>query len=72
MDDTLRPYQRRIVDEREDLDARRGRLEQFMSGVSFPEMVSADEQSRLLRQLRAMDLYSDILRERIEEFTSDA
>lgn len=64
---SLRPYQQRVVDERAALDARRSHLEQYISTPGFSERDDA-EQDRMIRQLRAMDLYSDALRERIEAF----
>jgi hypothetical protein len=63
----LRPYQQRVVDERAELDVRREKFENFISG-SMWQTLPIEEQDRQVRQLRAMDLYSDVLRERIEAF----
>ena len=64
---SLRPYQQRVVDERAELDSRRSRLEQYISTPGFNERDNA-EQKRMVRQLLAMGVYSDMLRERIEAF----
>lgn len=62
----LQPYQQRVVEERDLLDARRDALSTFLEvhAVALPP----DEQERMVRQRRAMAEYSAVLAERIAAF----
>ena len=61
-------YQERVIEEKADLDARRGRLLQFISSSPQFRCLGIVEQQRLIRQNKIMILYSDVLGERIEAF----
>jgi stress-induced morphogen len=61
----LQPHQQRVVDEKQELDGRRDKLEVFIVSDLFQTLDSA-EQERMLRQAKAMGEYSLILGERIQ------
>lgn len=63
------PFQQRVVDEKHELDFKRDRLDGFTKGDTF-KTVPADEQNRLMEQLRIMNEYSSILAERIAHFVN--
>jgi len=62
-----KPYQLRVIDEKEELDTKLTNLWSFMGSVPFKQLDMA-EQIRLQRQRFVMMQYSDILRERIDHF----
>jgi len=64
---TIPAYQKRVIDERKQLDDRIKKLTRFMLTTQFMQLSSA-EQRRLGRQRDYMDLYSRVLLERIEAF----
>lgn len=64
----LMPYQRRVIDEKAELDERLTKLVAFIEGSPVFSGLDADEQWRLGRQREAMDGYSRILGERIAAF----
>ena len=61
---TMEPYQKRIIDELAELDTKRNALTEFIGGVKWRNL-DAQEKSRLNRQLEAMSLYSGVLHERV-------
>lgn len=63
----LPPHQQRVLDEKAELDERRGKLTAFYSTPTFHGLPES-EQSRLLSQGAAMRSYSEILGERIANF----
>lgn len=63
----MKEFQQRVVDEKEALDDKRNKLEQFIAGAVFKGLPE-DEQERLVRQSSCMAEYSDILGERIAAF----
>jgi hypothetical protein len=63
----LAAYQKRVVEEKLDLDARLFRLSLFLPSQTFYETSEA-EQMRLQRQEMLMRLYSQVLGERIAAF----
>lgn len=63
----LQPHQKRVIDEREELGSRLEKLENFIGGIKFTELDPA-EQSRLDRQFLVMQLYAQVLSERISAF----
>lgn len=63
----MQPHQQRVVDEKSDLDLKRDKLTEFLKG-DFSKTLPADEQERLNRQLGIMEMYSDVLAERIVYF----
>lgn len=63
----LLDYQKRVIEEKDALDHKRGLLAAFIGG-SLWRALPEQEQSRLNRQLEAMTLYSNILQERIQSF----
>lgn len=67
----MKDFQQRVVDEKEQLDERHGRLIDYISGGGFNRLPVA-ERVRLRRQLIAMRVYSDILGERIDCFRKEA
>jgi hypothetical protein len=61
------PHQQRVVDEKDALDDKLGKLTTFRIGKLFP-ILPTDEQERLNRQLVIMQDYSEVLGERIAAF----
>ena len=68
MTQARRPHEQRVIAEKSQLDARMKALQDFVDGEMFPQIVPADEQDRLQRQLAIMLDYSLILAERIATF----
>lgn len=64
---TLAPHQQRVMDEKTELDTKLEKLQSFFSTEIFLT-VDAAEQSRLRLQAKAMDVYSEILQQRINAF----
>lgn len=62
-----RSYKNRVVDEKRDLDGRIERLLKFIGSDLFVSL-SEGEQKRLRRQEVIMELYSEVLAERIASF----
>ena len=63
----MEEYQKRVVQEKEELDERIMKLKRFINNVpAFG--VDSDDMSLLRMQLNAMRRYSDILGDRIERF----
>lgn len=60
----MEDYQKRIVDEKKELDHRINRLSAFLNGDAFSRL-SAGEQRLLHLQCKAMEEYSSILNDRI-------
>lgn len=66
---TMQPHQRRVVEEKNDLDTRAKKLSDFIGlNPAFDEIDSA-EQERLKEQCEIMWQYSEILGKRIAAFT---
>lgn len=63
----LLPYQRRVIDEKKELDMRISSLRAFLDSDNS-EGVPAAEKGRLGRQLTTMILYAEVLDERIGAF----
>ena len=64
----LAPHQQRVVDEKQDLDLRIARLDEFMRRNPTFTTLDAPERDRLEIQLDLMRDYSGILGERIANF----
>ena len=64
----MQEHQERVVKEKNDLDAKLGKLRTFIGSDVF-DHVPMGEQNRLRRQQLIMELYSDVLAERISFFT---
>lgn len=62
------PHQQRVVDEKEELDAKRSKLGDFIASSPIFANLPSDERGRLVAQFRVMTEYSVILRDRIEAF----
>jgi hypothetical protein len=63
----MEAYQERVVAEKQDLDEKLERLEQFFTNP-ICQTLPSEEQNRLARQARVMHEYSEILGERIAAF----
>jgi len=63
----MEQYQQRVVDEKNELDTRRGRLLLFFNSDLFRSLDQA-EKDRLRTQYSVMGVYSDILNQRISAF----
>lgn len=63
----MQAYQQRVIEEKQELDAKRDKLGQF---IDSPQFLAADseEQKRLKLQRTFMLAYSNVLGERIEAF----
>lgn len=64
------PYQRRIVEEKEDLDAKRAKLGEFKNTDTFAKL-PWEQQELLNTQAHIMTMYSAVLRERIAGFKQE-
>jgi hypothetical protein len=64
----MQPHQQRVVDEKNEVSDRLGKLLTFFQGPIFPTLDEA-ERSRLRNQARFMDGYAAVLEERIAAFT---
>ena len=65
---TLAPHQERVVAEKTALDKNIDLLSAFSDGKKVFLTLPEAERYRLVKQLKYMSLYSDILGERIEAF----
>ena len=63
----MAPHQQRVVDEKAELSDKTGKLEEFIGGSVYATLPPA-EQSRLARQHLIMQLYEQVLSERISAF----
>lgn len=63
----LAPYQRRVIDEKKELDNKIEALAEFIHGEVF-STVNAPEQRRLRSQLTIMRTFSAVLGDRIAAF----
>lgn len=66
----MSPHQERVITEKTELDDKRTKLAEFIKSNPVFDELHPQEQLRMHRQLQAMELYSDILGERIEAFTT--
>ncbi len=66
----MQPHQKRVIDERNELDDKRNKLSAFIGGSQVFKGLPEQEQIRLRRQIAIMDEYFDILQERIASFTN--
>lgn len=64
----LLDYQNRVIAEKNELDSKIDRLRSFIQNKSFADLPYA-ERRRLRRQELIMQLYSDVLDERILAFS---
>lgn len=64
----MEAYQRRVVEEKAELDSKIKKLDEFILTESFEEL-DMDEQDLLERQLSIMQDYSEILADRIRYFS---
>lgn len=63
----VKPYQERVIKEKSELDDKLSRLRPFIGSPKFVELPDA-EQQRLIKQAKLMELYSEVLAERIAAF----
>lgn len=63
----MQPHQQRVIEEKGQLSERLDKLETFVGGAIYSSL-PAPEQSRLSRQLLIMQLYEQVLSERIAAF----
>lgn len=63
----LQPHQERVIDERNGVQIKIDRLGAFLRSESV-NILPADEQERMKRQLNVMGQYRDVLNERIAAF----
>jgi hypothetical protein len=67
-DPALPPHQQRVVQEKQELDEKLGKLNAFITSSPIFANLDMDEQSRLQRQAHHMEYYSSTLGERIAAF----
>ena len=65
---TVPPHQQRVLDEKQELDIRITKLDEFIQRNALFHGLPVSERSRLKRQLDVMQELSTILAERIESF----
>lgn len=63
----MKPHQERVVQEKEELDQKRSKLDLFFKSATF-DTVSGEEQALLRYQAEVMAHYSHLLAKRIELF----
>jgi len=63
----MQPHQQRVVDEKAELSEKLDKLESFHGGPIYSSLPPA-EQARLTRQKLIMELYEQVLSERISAF----
>jgi hypothetical protein len=63
----MQDFQQRVVDEKAELSDKVDKLESFVGGSIYASL-PPDEQSRLTRQHLIMQLYEQVLSERIAAF----
>lgn len=63
----MQPHQQRVVDEKTELSEKTAKLEMFLAGAIYAALPAA-EQTRLSRQYLIMQLYEQVLSERIAMF----
>lgn len=63
----ITPHQQRVTDEKNELSDKIGKLETFLGGTIYNSLPH-QEQSRLSRQYLIMQLYEQVLAERISAF----
>ena len=64
----LPPHQQRVLDEKQELDIRITKLDEFIERNALFRQLDLEEQARMLRQLDVMRELSVILGERISAF----
>ncbi len=64
----MRDFQERVIAEKKDVDIKLNSLAKFIGSDMFDAIPSTFEQNRLKRQRSIMELYSDVLNERIVNF----
>jgi hypothetical protein len=63
----MQAYQQRVIEEKQELDAKLDKLNQFIDSPQFL-VIDGEEQKRLRLQRTFMLAYSNVLGERIEAF----
>lgn len=63
----MKPYQKRVIDEKALLDEKLDKLNKFIESDAF-DALKDDDRKLLIKQEDAMSIYSDILEERIDRF----
>lgn len=66
----LQPFQQRVVDEKQELDAKREALGRFKNSGAFGTL-PWQEQERMNTQAHLMTMYSAVLGERIANFRGE-
>jgi len=61
----MEPYQERVIAEKKELDEKIVKLYQFIKGRFYPTL-AIGERTRLVKQHRIMQAYSEVLDERIQ------
>lgn len=64
----MKPHQLRVVEEAKELKDKTVKLNDFIGGSEFFESLDVEEKRRLMKQLRVMSAYLEILEERINNF----
>ena len=64
----MEAYQERVVQEKKELDEKISKLNIFLQSDDIDSKVDIQEKSRLVSQLCAMTIYSNLLFERIANF----
>ena len=67
----MKAFQKRVIAEKKLLDLKRIKLDEFIQSDLFQQLPQ-DEQFRMLMQVDVMNMYSDILAERIRHFKEQA
>lgn len=63
-------YQERVITEKKELDEKLGKLTSFITTGVFAAL-DVEEQARLFVQRSVMQMYSEVLADRIEAFKDD-
>lgn len=63
----MKEYQERVIEEKEELDNKRAKLDVFIEGDIFPAL-ETKERKLLIKQAVIMSEYAKVLRKRIDLF----
>lgn len=67
----MQPFQQRVIDEKKELDERLAKLSLFINKGDQYSKLPVRERTLLVRQESAMETYSRILQQRIENFKAE-
>ena len=70
-DSTIPPHQKRVIEEQVELETKYTNLKIFINSNSIFKSLNEEEQLRLSSQLKVMEEYNNILKDRINNFNNE-